>query len=204
MALNLSNAGKYKGQGLSSLNNIRSKQADYLNFTNTLDILVKVVGSVMAEMQDSLVRKDSNASGSLSQSIVANPNEATKERISVIVSYNAYGEDLDKGRSAEGFNKDKRNKLQPSIYRWVISPGKQKAFGAVASDKKKARSLSYAIATNILKKGVKGNKWLTDVIGENNEKLSKFISQEVSKGLKKDIEVVIKNEVKNINGNNSK
>jgi len=202
VALNISNASKYKG-GLASLENIKKKQADYLSFTNTLDILVRAVGSVMAEMQDSLVRKESNATGSLSQSIIAKPNEATKERISVQIFYNKYGDELDKGRKAEGFNKDKRNKLQPAIYRWVISPGKQDSFGAFASDKKKARSLSYAIATKILKKGTKGNKWLTDVIGENNDKLNKFISSEISKALKKDVEVVIKNEVENINGTNN-
>lgn len=203
MALNINNASKYKGGGLSSLENIKKKQPEYLSFTNTLDILVRVVGTVMAEMQDSLVKKNSNATGSLSQSIIAEPSESSKEKVSVKIFYNKYGEDLDKGRGAEGFNKDKRNKLQPAIYKWVISPGKQSAFGSYASDKKKARSLSYAIATKILKKGTKGNKWLTDVIGENNEKLNKFISSELSKALKRDVEVVIKNEVENINGNNS-
>jgi hypothetical protein len=202
VALNISNASKYKG-GLSSLENIKKKQAEYLSFTNTLDILVRAVGSVMAEMQDSLVRKESNATGSLSQSIVAQPSESSKEKISVKIFYNKYGDELDKGRKAEGFDKSKRNKLQPAIYKWVISPGKQNAFGSYATDKQKARSLSYAIATKILKKGTKGNKWLTDVIGENNDKLNKFISSEISKALKRDVEVVIKNEVENINGNNS-
>jgi hypothetical protein len=202
VALNINKASKYKGS-ISALENIKKKQPDYLSFTNTLDVLVRAVGSVMVEMQDSLVKKKSNATGSLSQSIIAKPNEATKERISVQIFYNKYGDELDKGRKAEGFTKENEKKLQPNIYRWIISPGKQKAFGTWGTEKKKARSLSYIIAKRILEKGTKGNKWLTDVIGENNDKLNKFISSEISKALKKDVEVVIKNEVENINGNNS-
>jgi len=203
VALDIKKASKYKSGSLSSLKNIKGKQADYLPFTNTLDVLVRVVGSVMAEMQDSLVKKKSNATGALTQSIIAEPSESSKEKVSVKIFYNKYGEDLDKGRGAEGFTKENEKKLQPNIYRWIISPGKQKAFGTWGTEKKKARSLSFIIAKRILEKGTKGNKWLTDVIGENNEKLNKFISSELSKALKRDVEVVIKNEVENINGNNS-
>lgn len=202
MALNLSNASKYKGN-IQALKDIAKKQEDYLPFTNLFDTLARSVASVIAELQDSLVNKKANASGSLSQSILANPGNSTREEASIVISYNAYGNEADQGRKAVGFSKDKRNKLQPSIYRWVISPGKSQAFSSVASDKKQARSLSYAIATNILKKGTKGNKWLTDVVGKNNEKLNKFISQEISKALGKDVSVLIKNEVENLNGNNN-
>lgn len=199
MALNLSNSSKYKGN-IQALKDIAKKQ-EYLPFTNLFDTLARSVAAVIAELQDSLVNKKANATGSLSQSILANPGTSTREEASIVISYNAYGNEADQGRKAVGFSKDKRNKLQKSIYRWVISPGKAQAFSAVASDKKQARSLSYAIATNILKKGTKGNKWLTDVVGKNNEKLNKFISQEISKALGKDVSVLIKNEVENINGN---
>lgn len=201
MALNLSNSSKYKGN-IQALKDIAKKQ-EYLPFTNLFDTLARSVAAVIAELQDSLVNKKANATGSLSQSILATPGTSTREEASIVISYNAYGNEADQGRKAVGFSKDKRNKLQKSIYRWVISPGKSQAFSSVASDKKQARSLSYAIATNILKKGTNGNKWLSDVVGKNNEKLNKFISQEISKALGKDVSILIKNEVENLNGNNS-
>lgn len=202
MALNISNASKYKGN-IQALKDIAKKQEDLLPFTNLFDSLARSVAAVIAELQDSLKEKKANATGSLSQSILATPDEQTRDRVSININYNAYGNDADKGRKAEGFSKDKRNKLQPNIYKWVISPGKAQAFSSVASNKQQARSLSYAIATNILKKGTKGNNWLTDVVGKNNDRLNKFISQEISKALGKDVSVLIKNEVENINGNNS-
>lgn len=200
MALNISNASKYKGN-IQALKDIAKKQ-EYLPFINLFDTLARSVAAVIAELQDSLVNKKANATGSLSQSILATPGTSSREEANIVISYNAYGNEADQGRKAVGFSKDKRNKLQSSIYRWVISPGKSQAFSSVASDKRQARSLSYAIATNILKKGTKGNNWLTDVVGKNNEKLNKFISQEISKALGKDVSVLIKNEVENINGNN--
>jgi hypothetical protein len=202
VALNISNASKYKGN-IQALKDIAKKQEDLLPFTNLFDTLARSVAAVIAELQDSLKEKKANATGSLSQSILATPDEQTRDRVSININYNAYGNDADKGRKAEGFSKDKRNKLQPNIYKWVISPGKAQAFSSVASNKQQARSLSYAIATNILKKGTKGNKWLTDVTGKNNERLNKFISQEISKALGKDMQFFITTETDKLNGNNS-
>lgn len=194
MALDLSNASKYKG-GLKSLENIRNRQPDFLPFNNTFDVLVRAVAATIEELKQSIYNTGTDATGDLAQSILPITGEITRERVSIKVEYNEYGNKADKGSKAEGFTKEKRNKLQPSIYRWINSPGKKQSFGAFASSKKEARSLSYAIATNILKKGTKGKGWLTKVVGANNEKLDAFLSQEISKAVGRDVEVLIVNEI---------
>ena len=102
MALNISNASKYKGN-IQALKDIAKKQEDLLPFTNLFDTLARSVAAVIAELQDSLKEKKANATGSLSQSILATPDEQTRDRVSININYNAYGNDADKGRKAEGF-----------------------------------------------------------------------------------------------------
>jgi hypothetical protein len=202
VALNISNASKYKGN-LQSLKDIAKKQQDFLPFLNTMDALARAVGSVIYELQKSLKEKEVNATGSLSQSILATPGNVTREKAEITISYNKYGDDVDLGTAPKGFSINALKELQPKIYRWIISPGKAKRFGDVAKDRKKSRSLSFIIAMAILKKGTRATYWKTDVTGQNFERINNFLSQEISKALGRDVSIIIKNEVENLNGNNS-
>lgn len=201
MALNINNSNKYKGN-LQALKDIAKKQEDFLPFLNTMDALARAVGSVIYELQNSLKEKEVNATGSLSQSILATPGNVTRERAEITISYNKYGDDVDRGRPGIGYSSEKLKQLQPNIYRWIISPGKAKRFGEVAKNRQKSRSLSFIIAKKILENGTRATYWKTDVTGQNFQKINTFLSQEISKALGRDVSIIIKNEVKNINGNN--
>lgn len=202
MALNINNSNKYKGN-LQALKDIAKKQQDFLPFLNTMDALARAVGSVIYELQNSLKEKEVNATGSLSQSILATPGNVTRERAEITISYNKYGDDVDMGRPPMGYSPENLKKLQPNIYRWIISPGKAKRFGEVAKNRQKSRSLSFIIARKILENGTRATYWKTDVTGQNFQKINNFLSQEISKALGRDVSIIIKNEVKNINGNNN-
>ncbi len=202
MALNINNSNKYKGN-LQSIKDIAKKQQDFLPFLNTMDALARAVGSIIYELQNSLKEKEVNATGSLSQSILATPGEVTRERAEITISYNKYGDDVDRGRPGIGYSPEKLKELQPNIYKWIISPGKAKKFGEVAKSRLKSRSLSFVIAKKILINGTRATYWKTDVTGQNFQKINTFLSKEISKALGRDVSIIIKNEVKNINGNNS-
>lgn len=117
------------------------------------------------------------ASGNMFQSLKALPSTKKGKNISEVnIEAEDYWEDLEKGTKPKGYSKDERKKLQPKILEWIkAKPSLQELAGTA----EKQRSLSYAIATNILKKGTikrfgyKGKPFLTQEIPQLREDIIK-------------------------------
>jgi hypothetical protein len=115
-------------------------------------------------VKDNILEFQFDASGNLMQSITPRPSVRNGNIVKIIIEIEDYWEDLEKGTKPKGFTKEKRKALQPKILDWITSkPELQK----IAKTQDERRSLSYAIATNILKNGTikrfgyKGKKFLT-------------------------------------------
>lgn len=117
------------------------------------------------------------ASGNMYQSLKALPSTKKGKNISEVnIEAEDYWQDLENGTKAKGFSKEERKKLQPKILEWIKSkPSLQELAGSA----EKQRSLSYAIATNILKNGTikrfgyKGKPFLTQEIPQLREDIIK-------------------------------
>lgn len=117
------------------------------------------------------------ASGNMFQSLKALPSTKKGKFISEVnIEAEDYWQDLENGTKAKGFSKEERKKLQPKILEWIKSkPSLQELAGSV----EKQRSLSYAIATNILKNGTikrfgyRGKPFLTQEIPQLREDIIK-------------------------------
>lgn len=117
------------------------------------------------------------ASGNMFQSLKALPSTKKGKNISAInIEAEDYWEDLENGTKPKGYSKEERKKLQPKILEWIkAKPSLQELAGSA----EKQRSLSYAIATNILKKGTikrfgyKGKPFLTMEIPQLKEDIIK-------------------------------
>jgi len=77
-----------------------------------------------------------------------------------------YWKDVDEGTNPIGYTKENRKKLQPKIYDWIQNKPQLQA----QVEASKRRSLSYAIATNILRRGT---------IKRFNYSGSRFLSREI-------------------------
>ena len=117
------------------------------------------------------------ASGNMFQSLKALPSTKKGKNISAInIEAEDYWEDLENGTKPKGYSKEERKKLQPKILEWIkYKPSLQE----IAGTAEKQRSLSYAIATNILKNGTikrfgyKGKPFLTQEIPQLREDIIK-------------------------------
>jgi len=117
------------------------------------------------------------ASGNMFQSLKALPSTKKGKNISEVnIEAEDYWQDLENGTKPKGFSKEERKKLQPKILEWIKSkPSLQELAGSV----EKQRSLSYAIATNILKNGTikrfgyRGKPFLTQEIPQLKEDIIK-------------------------------
>lgn len=117
------------------------------------------------------------ASGNMFQSLKALPSTKKGKFISEVnIEAEDYWQDLENGTKPKGFSKEERKKLQPKILEWIKSkPSLQELAGSV----EKQRSLSYAIATNILKNGTikrfgyRGKPFLTQEIPQLREDIIK-------------------------------
>jgi hypothetical protein len=145
--------------------------------TGEQDIYSQKVNDFLKRVKDNLEKYKFNASENLSQSLKALPIKQNQNGVTVTIQLEDYWEDLEKGTQPKGYSKENRKKLQPKILEWIsYKPELQ----SIAGDKKGQRSLSYAIATNILKKGTikrfgyKGKPFLSEEIPQ----LEKDITQE--------------------------
>jgi len=117
------------------------------------------------------------ASGNMFQSLKALPSTKKGKYISAVnIEAEDYWQDLENGTKPKGFSKEERKKLQPKILEWIKSkPSLQELAGSA----EKQRSLSYAIATNILKNGTikrfgyRGKPFLTQEIPQLKEDIIK-------------------------------
>lgn len=122
------------------------------------------VNKFIKRVLDNLDKFGFVASGNIYQSIKPLPTTKNGNIVTVKIEIEDYWEDLEKGTAPKGYTKEKRKALQPRILEWITSkPALQK----IAKTQDERRSLSYAIATNILKNGTikrfgyKGKKFLT-------------------------------------------
>lgn len=118
-----------------------------------------------------------DASGNMFQSLKALPSTKKGKYISAVnIQAEDYWQDLENGTKPKGFSKEERKKLQPKILEWIkYKPSLQELAGSA----EKQRSLSYAIATNILKNGTikrfgyRGKPFLTQEIPQLREDIIK-------------------------------
>lgn len=163
---------------------VNSELDSFLNTAEDIfvedDIIVKAVQDFLFKVKDNLVINKLYASGNLSQSIKALPitNKGSKKVVSIEAE--DYYIDVEEGKSPKGFSKKERNKLQPKILEWI---GYKPELQIIAKDKKGQKALSYAIATNILKKGTikrfgyKGKPFITSEIPYLIERLNKLLEE---------------------------
>lgn len=137
---------------------------DFINKIEDGGTVDQSVLKFIKRVQDNIVKFGFDASGNLTQSITPRPSVRNGNIVKIIIEIEDYWEDLEKGTKPKGYTKEKRKALQPKILDWITSkPALQK----IAKTQDERRSLSYAIATNILKNGTikrfgyKGKKFLT-------------------------------------------
>ena len=127
-------------------------------------------------VKDNIVKFQFDASGNLMQSITPLPTSVNGNIVKITIEIEDYWKDLEEGTKPKGYSKEKRKSLQPRILDWINNkPALQK----IANTQEEKRSLSYAIATNILKNGTikrfgyKGKKFLTIEIPQLEKDIAK-------------------------------
>lgn len=142
-----------------------------------IDVAVR---AFIKKLKDQLTRDKTEASGQLSASIVPLPTEIQPGVVKIKIALEDYWKDIDEGTKPLGFSKENRKKLQPDILWWIAN---KPALQQIANTKAKQRSLSYAIATNILKKGTikrfgyKGTGFVTNNMDKFKEDIIKAFEE---------------------------
>jgi hypothetical protein len=179
-----------------------------ITFNEIEDILVKYATRIALDAEKNLRSnkngKDSNASGSLADSIRISPVEYFGSNYSIEISMNDYWQWVNDGRSAGKrppvskiiqWIKDKQLRLDD---KGVTKRGYKREGTLISSSKKKVKmgnkqvsileATAYKIAAKIGKYGTKGTDFLTDAIDDNTQGLIKELKQ----AGKKDIIIQIK------------
>ena len=152
--------GVLKDEASKELDRLLEKVEGKVEFTGALN-------EFLNRVRANLEKYGFNASMRMAQSLKALPTRKEPNKIVASIELEDYWEDLEKGTPAKGFTKEKRNKLQPRILEWINNKEQLQSIANTAQEK---RALSYAIATNILKKGTikrfgyKGKPFLTKEI----------------------------------------
>lgn len=152
--------GVLKDDASKELDRLLEKVEGKVEFTGALN-------EFLNRVRANLEKYGFNASMRMAQSLKALPTRKEPNKIVASIELEDYWEDLEKGTPAKGFTKEKRNKLQPRILEWINNKEQLQSIANTAQEK---RALSYAIATNILKKGTikrfgyKGKPFLTSEI----------------------------------------
>lgn len=152
--------GVLKDEASKELDRLLEKVEGKVEFTGALN-------EFLNRVRANLEKYGFNASMRMAQSLKALPTRKEPNKIVASIELEDYWEDLEKGTPAKGFTKEKRNKLQPRILEWINNKEQLQSIANTAQEK---RALSYAIATNILKKGTikrfgyKGKPFLTSEI----------------------------------------
>lgn len=154
-----------------------SKELDkLLNSLSDKETLTDPVNNFIKRVLNNLDKFGFVASGNMYQSIKPLPSTVNGNIITIKIEIEDYWKDLEEGTKPKGYSKEKRRALQPRILDWISSkPALQK----LAKTNEEKRSLSYAIATNILKNGTikrfgyKGKKFLTIEIPQLEKDIAK-------------------------------
>jgi hypothetical protein len=179
-----------------------------IKFNEVEDILVKYATRIALDAEKNLRSnkngRDSNASGSLSESITVSPVEFFGNNYSIEISMNDYWNWVNDGRGAGKrppiskiiqWIKDKQLRLDD---KGVTKRGYKRSGTLISASNKKVKmgnkqvsileATAYKIAAKIGKYGTKGTDFLTDAIDDNTEGLIKELKQ----ASKKDIVIQIK------------
>ena len=74
--------------------------------------------------------------------------------VKIAIGLDKHWKDVDQGQKPKGYSKEEVRKLQPKIFNWIQEKSlTSNRLAKIADEKTLKRSLSFAIATNILKKG---------------------------------------------------
>ena len=154
-----------------------SKELDkLLNSLSDKETLTDPVNNFIKRVLKNLDKFGFVASGNMYQSIKPLPSTVNGNIITIKIEIEDYWEDLENGTKPKGYTKEKRKALQPRILEWI---GNKPALQKIAKTNEEKRSLSYAIATNILKNGTikrfgyKGKKFLTIEIPQLEKDIAK-------------------------------
>lgn len=138
------------------------------------------INKFLKRVKKNIYKYGFDASGNLYQSLKSLPTKKRDGLLTARVEIADYWEDLENGTKPKGYTKENRKQLQPRILAWINT---KDSLLAIAKDEKEKKSLSYAIATNILKNGTikrfnyRGKKFLSDELPQ----LEKDFIEEFSK-----------------------
>lgn len=170
---------KLTAKQLKELDNLFDEVLDEVDVVKQKNKLDKVFANFIKKLKNNLKKDNSNASGKLSASIQPLPISVDNGKVNYKVKMEKYWKDVDQGTKKKGYSKKKLKQLQPKIYQWIQNKPTLQA----QVEAKKRKSLSYAIATNILKKGTikrfnyKGSKFYTREIQTFEKNLLKVIEE---------------------------
>lgn len=153
----------------------------------TFTELILLAGGLVEQMQKNLISSNSNASGKLSESIIANEPEKAGSALKIDITMSFYGRFVNKGvKGTKGgsglyaFKYDRpSSKMVNSIRQW-IRIGKASTANVKQTYKKLERknaSISqldnaYATARSILQKGIKATGFIDKAIITTQQKVS--------------------------------
>ena len=149
--------------------------------------LIDIFDELVIQLKTSLRNRKANASRALSQSIVF-VGSKTALGLRFQLKMEDYWKWVNDGRKA-----GKRPPIEP-ILKWIAQKGIRPTNfkrGKKPDNLRQFRSLAYAIATNIGKRGTKGNNFYTDVIPSEKE-FVKSVTKRLAKAAKQDVLVQIK------------
>lgn len=119
------------------------------------------------KLRSNLERDGNEASGALKASIAPLPIQIASGVVRIKIELDPHWKDVDQGQKPKGLTKENLRLLQPKIFNWIQEKG---SLARIADDKDLKRSLSFAIAKNILRKGT---------IKKFGYKGSRFVSREL-------------------------
>lgn len=171
---------KLKPEQLKALDELYNEVLNEVDVVKQQDKLDNVLSKFIKKIKNNLKKDGSNASGKLSASIQPLPTLSENGKLTYRIELEDYWKDVDEGTEPKGFSIEKRNDLQPKIMKWIQNKPQLQA----QVEAKKRKSLSYAIATTILKKGTikrynySGSQFLSREIDMFEKHLIKVIEEE--------------------------
>ncbi len=138
----------------------------------------------IAKLRGNLERDKTDASGALKASIAPLPVEYGNGVVKIAIGLDKHWKDVDQGQKPKGYSKEEVRKLQPKIFNWIQEKSlTSNRLAKIADEKTLKRSLSFAIATNILKKGTikrfgyKGTRFVSRELPQFKENIIKAMGR---------------------------
>lgn len=184
-----------------------SSNQDEFEFSNVMDEVANSFEDLIDKLQKNIVKAghaDDDKHSTLLQSVVALP-KFLGSRVVVEVRFEEHGLAVDKGTRPEGFNRENLKRMQPKIMDWInrrpklqrvaMEMARRKGISDLSQAKK---SLSYAIATNVLKRGTikrfgyKGSNWFSKEVVGGGKVWEQQLKKKIAKALGMDCIVAFK------------